>query len=264
MRPPESSLLRRSICASCAIAASLFVLAPAATAATPPLCNGLPATIYPGSGYPGTATVPISVVGTPGPDVIVGSVGNDTIDGAGGDDTICARDGNDTVRGSGGFDTIQGGMGNDSVGGGAGNDTVIGGSGDDNVRGGIGNDFVGGGHGNDLVQGGEGDDTVAGGPEDDYLIGGTGTDRCFGDGGTDKSSRCEDNTNVETVLAVSLLSGDLAAEDAVPAWIDNETSSAATQENPAVLIPGADATGVVLTPEEAVAQGEELPGYSTP
>lgn len=130
-----------------------------------PTCNGQTATIYPGSGYPGTSTdpnAPMTVIGTRGADVIVTGNAGDRVSGGGGGDVICTGNGADKASGGGGGDVLSGGTGHDSLGGNAGDDRVDGGSGDDYVR------------------GGTGDDEVHGGADDDVLAGNEGEDACFG------------------------------------------------------------------------------------
>ena len=143
------------------------------TAAAPagPTCSGQPATIYRGSGYPGTSTAtanaPMTITGTSGDDVIYAANGDDVIDGGGGDDLICGVGGNDKIRGGAGNDRIFGSQGDDDLGGQAGDDEVIGGPDNDRVSGGAGNDTLRGGDGNDIVNGGDGDDSVFGGNDDE-------------------------------------------------------------------------------------------------
>ncbi len=91
----------------------------------------------------------VSVVPTPGDDLLTGS------DKA---DWIFARLGNDTVYGEGGEDTLNGS------------------SGDDLLFGGAGNDELDGSYGNDLLYGGDGNDRLIAAFENQVLFGGAGND----------------------------------------------------------------------------------------
>jgi Ca2+-binding RTX toxin-like protein len=141
-----------------------------------PMCNGLPITIM---GTPGHDVL----IGTEGDDVIVGLDGNDTIDGLGGDDVICGGPGHDVLIGGAGHDVLLGGPGND---------TLIGGDGDDILFGGPGNDTLSGGPGINLLLGEEGNDTLEGEENTDVLLGGPGNDTCTaGNGGQNFTAECE-------------------------------------------------------------------------
>jgi len=76
-------------------------------------------------------SVPMTLIGTAGDDVLTGRGNADTLSGLGG---------NDTLQGGGGDDRLDGGAGNDILLGGDGNDTLIGGPGADTLTGGAGND----------------------------------------------------------------------------------------------------------------------------
>ncbi len=69
-----------------------------------------------------------------------------------------------TLRGGAGADVLIGGSGPDKLYGGAGPDKLIGGAGNDVLVGGAGNDQLIGGPGNDVLKGGAGFDTISGGP----------------------------------------------------------------------------------------------------
>jgi Ca2+-binding RTX toxin-like protein len=158
-----------------------------------PKCFGQPATIYRGSGYPGTNVAqnqPMTITGTAGKDVIVTQNGNDVVDGARGNDLICTRGGNDTIRGGAGNDFVNGNTGNDNVAGQAGNDEVLGGPGDDTVNGGAGTDKIRGQDGDDTLNGGDGDeDRVYGDAGRDTLAGNAGVkDQCHGGADVDKTT----------------------------------------------------------------------------
>jgi len=134
-------------------------------------CLGLPVTMM---GTPGDDVL----IGTPDNDVIHGLEGNDRIEGRGGNDVICGDDGNDVLFGQGGDDTVLGGIGDDIIALGNGNDRAFGGEGNDRIYGQMGNDFLGGGPGDDGLNGNDGDDDLNGSDGMDRLNGGDGSDRC--------------------------------------------------------------------------------------
>lgn len=74
-----------------------------------------------------------------------------------------------TMRGDGGDDVLVGGSGADKLIGGSGNDRLYGGRGDDRLYGGPGDDVLLGGPGNDVLSGGPGMDTLNGGPGSDQV-----------------------------------------------------------------------------------------------
>ena len=150
--------------------------------------SSLPGTVLGGNGDD-------ILIGGSGTDVIRGEDGNDRIDGGDGDDLIYGDEGDDVIqgghgedrlRGGDGADTIEGGHGNDLIDGNAGNDKLYGGFGNDRILGGLGDDDLFGEDGNDLVRGGDGDDLVRGGLGDDILYGDEGRDEVFGDDGSDR------------------------------------------------------------------------------
>jgi Ca2+-binding RTX toxin-like protein len=96
-----------------------------------------------------------------------------TIDGGDGDDILAGGGGRSVLIGAAGNDILYGAAGNDVLLGGIGNDALFGGGGNDALVGGGGVDIVDGGAGRDLVSGGLGNDLLVGGGEDDILIGGT-------------------------------------------------------------------------------------------
>lgn len=69
-----------------------------------------------------------------------------------------------TMRGGAGDDVLHGGGGPDKLIGGQGNDRLVGWRGNDVLYGGPGNDVLIGGPGNDVLGGGSGMDTLVGGP----------------------------------------------------------------------------------------------------
>lgn len=105
-------------------------------------------------------TVPASIFGREGDDLLEGGSGDDLIDGGDGDDTILGGDGNDS---------LHGGSGNDRLFGDFGNDELFGDDGDDILRGGYDDDFLTGGLGTDDVSGEIGDDEYLVNPGEDYL-----------------------------------------------------------------------------------------------
>lgn len=98
-----------------------------ASAALPPRCNGVVATIfvnegvvvggsYDGQPYQGTLKGTMTddvIVGTVADDLLIGRAGNDVICGGAGDDTIIAGPGRDILDGTDGVDTLDGGGGSD-------------------------------------------------------------------------------------------------------------------------------------------------------
>jgi Ca2+-binding RTX toxin-like protein len=170
--------------------------------ATPPLCDGKPATIV------GTAGDDV-LKGTDGDDVIVGGGGDDLIKGRGGNDTICGRNGSDTLVGGPGNDVLLGGNGYDRVGYGLapagvevdlgsgvatgwGSDrlgsmeSVRGSAFDDHIIGNGASNSLWGSDGDDLLIGRGGSDSLNGGPGDDDLRGNAGNDTVDGWQGDDR------------------------------------------------------------------------------
>jgi Ca2+-binding RTX toxin-like protein len=96
-----------------------------------------------------------------------------TIDGGDGDDILAGGGGRSVLIGAAGNDILYGAAGNDVLLGGIGNDALFGGGGNDALVGGGGVDIIDGGAGRDLLAGGLGNDLLVGGGEDDILIGGT-------------------------------------------------------------------------------------------
>jgi uncharacterized delta-60 repeat protein len=168
-------------------------------------------------------SIPSTVSGDDGDDVLIGSKANDYLDGGNANDILNGGEGNDVLLGGSGADNLEGGRGNDSLDGGVGPDRLSGGDGVDTadyhtrtagvflsldnaandgenggregdnlisnlevVLGGAGNDSIVGAAGAETVFGGAGDDTIRGGDGNDYLAGGAGRDVIFGDGGNDQ------------------------------------------------------------------------------
>jgi hypothetical protein len=93
-------------------------------------------------------------------------IGGFTINSDGGDDQVrVAREITIpvTLRGGAGDDLLIGGGGNDLLIGGGGNDRLIGGAGDDVISGNLGDDMLRGGVGDDVLRGGPGNDVLKGG-----------------------------------------------------------------------------------------------------
>lgn len=85
------------------------------------------------------------------PVTIYGEAGDDIISGTNYPDTIYGGDGNDYIDGNNGNDVIYGGKGNDALVGDNGNDTIYGEAGNDALRGDAGGDILSGGDGIDKV-----------------------------------------------------------------------------------------------------------------
>lgn len=80
-----------------------------------------------------TVTVPTTIRGGTGRDVIFGGSGDDKLVGGPGSDKIVGRDGDDTIVGGPGHDVLLGGRGADVIRGGPGRDTISGGPGTDEI-----------------------------------------------------------------------------------------------------------------------------------
>ena len=97
------------------------------------------------------------------PVTIDGGAGNDLLAGGGGRSVLIGGEGNDLLYGAGGDDVLLGGVGNDLLFGGGGNDVLSGGDGVDIIDGSSGRDVVIGGLGSDVLLGSAGDDILIGG-----------------------------------------------------------------------------------------------------
>ena len=97
------------------------------------------------------------------PVTIDGGAGNDLLAGGGGRSVLIGGEGNDLLYGAGGDDVLLGGVGNDLLFGGGGNDVLSGGDGVDIIDGSSGRDVVIGGLGSDVLLGSAGDDILVGG-----------------------------------------------------------------------------------------------------
>ncbi|HMC10735.1 MAG TPA: calcium-binding protein, partial [Pirellulaceae bacterium] len=125
----------------------------------------------------GALSMPATIFGGSGNDVIVGGSGDDQISGGDGKDVINGGLGNDVLCGDNGNDVIVGSLGNDTIFGDAGNDVINGGLGDDLLLGGDGNDVIDGAVGSDRLYGQAGNDTLIGGVGNNILVGGDGNDK---------------------------------------------------------------------------------------
>jgi hypothetical protein len=119
-----------------------------------------------------TISLPVSLHGGDGNDVLFGGSGNDALIGGAGNDRLSGGRGRDQLDGGFGNDTLLGGSGNDLLLGGAGNDELVGGTGNDTLAGHDGTDQLFGDSGRDLLVGGRGSDYLRGGAHDDLLISG--------------------------------------------------------------------------------------------
>lgn len=118
----------------------------------------------------------ITLIGTPGNDVLRGTDNADRIEG---------RAGNDRMFGEGSDDVLFGGTGNDRMFGGRRDDLMSGEAGNDRMLGNRGDDQLLGGRGADELRGEVGDDLLEGGAARDSLFGGNGNDQMFGQGARD-------------------------------------------------------------------------------
>ena len=160
-----------------------------------------------------SATIPVTLLGQGGNDVLLGGSAADVLNGGPGSDsaeifgsTIVLTDG--SVPGAGGevlieleglqlvasargssIDasgytlgpvTIIGSSGNDILKGGSANDLILAGAGRDSIDGGGGADFIAGGRGRDTINGNDGNDTIIGGGGRDLIDGGADSDALFG------------------------------------------------------------------------------------
>ncbi len=78
-------------------------------------------------------SVPVTMRGGSGDDVLVGGSGPDKLSGGEGSDKLVGRDGEDVLSGGDGADTLLGGNDNDNLHGGAGVDILLGGPGENSV-----------------------------------------------------------------------------------------------------------------------------------
>jgi len=104
------------------------------------------------------------------PATVEGGLGDDILRPGGGNDLVNAGPGNDTAQGAAGVDRLHGADGADSLDGGAGNDLLDGGAGPDTLTAGDGGDSLTGGDGDDLLEAGKGVDSLDGGAGNDRLL----------------------------------------------------------------------------------------------
>lgn len=141
-------------------------------------------------------TVPVTLEGGAGTDILFGGSAADTLRGGDGDDYLYGRGGDDSLFGDAGADILLGHAGADNLNGGDGDDFIFGNEGDDTIDGGAGADAVFGHAGNDSVTGGDGGDLLVGGDGDDTMFGNAGIDRIFGVDGSDQLDGGADNDSV--------------------------------------------------------------------
>lgn len=79
-------------------------------------------------------SIPVTMRGGPGDDVLVGGAGPDELNGGPGDDRLYGWRGADFFFGGPGADIVRGGPGSDSLNGGPGEDTLAGGAGKNTIR----------------------------------------------------------------------------------------------------------------------------------
>jgi Ca2+-binding RTX toxin-like protein len=127
------------------------------------------------------------------PATLRGGQGNDVLSGGDGENKLYGDEGDDVLIGGNANDLLDGGIGNDKLYGNGGDDDLRGGDGDDELHGGTGNDRLRGGDGNDRLHGDDGDDVLEGGSGDDRLFGGSGADRLIGGLGNDSLDGGSDN-----------------------------------------------------------------------
>jgi Ca2+-binding RTX toxin-like protein len=79
-------------------------------------------------------TLPTTLRGGPGSDIVIGGSGDDRLIGGAGDDQLIARGGNDALYGGPGDDLLYGGAGDDLLRGDSGSNLLVGGPGDNSVE----------------------------------------------------------------------------------------------------------------------------------
>ncbi len=101
-----------------------------------------------------SVTIPSTLLGGAGNDVLRGGSARDVVLGGAGDDLLVGNAGNDILLGGNGNDVMFGGAGNDVLAGNAGNDRLFGELGNDILIGGLGQDLLNDSSGTDLLIGG--------------------------------------------------------------------------------------------------------------
>jgi hypothetical protein len=148
-------------------------------------------------------SIPVTLSGGAGRDLLEGGASSDTLSGGLGQDTVLGGGGDDTLAGDEGGDWIEGGAGADDMRGGSGYDVLDGGSGDgDVVAGGPGADLASGGLGDDTVQGGFGEDAIAAGGGTDSLMPGRGHDEIYLPVTSSSEVHCRPGDRVRALEAV--------------------------------------------------------------
>ncbi len=180
----------------------------------------------------------MTIVGTPGDDVLHGTPGDDVIDAGAGNDVVFGDAGNDLVCGDEGGDTLFGGDGNDSIDGGPDGDGLVGGTGDDHLVGGDGSDLVAylattSGVNANLTTGvatGDGNDTLAavesivGTEFDDILVGDANGNVFGGLGGNDVIDGGDGLDGLTLAFSTAPVNVNLAAGTATGEGTDRLTS----------------------------------------
>ena len=179
------------------------------------LALGAPAQAQGGETCGGSA---VTILGTPGDDVLLGTDGRDVISGLGG---------NDVIRGFSGRDIICGGPGRDRIFGGRNADLIYGGDEGDRINGEAGADTIFGERGNDRIIGGGGDDVLDGGRgRRDRLYGRADTDVCVDNQDRTIRRDCESEQLADGVLGSTL---GLTADGAAADWIVHDIVDGATE-----------------------------------
>ena len=122
-------------------------------------------------------SLPSTMYGNGGDDVLIGGSSNDVLIGGPGNDRLEGRDGDDVLRGVSGENILLGGNGNDLIFGGLG--------GNNNIRGGNGNDVIFAGDQQDEIFGDAGDDQIWGGLGSHTIYSGSGKNTVMGGQGND-------------------------------------------------------------------------------
>jgi Ca2+-binding RTX toxin-like protein len=148
---------------------------------------------------PGALTTnTVTLIGSPGSDILLGEAVNpNIITATGGTNDITGGSSADTITGGEGADTIDGADGNDTITGNGGNDIITGGTGNDTITGDAGNDTINSESGTDTVSGGAGNDTVTVSADASLDI----TDTITGGDGTDMISLEADMTDSAATLS---------------------------------------------------------------
>ncbi|TMV15252.1 calcium-binding protein [Arenibacterium halophilum] len=155
----------------------------------------------------GKITLPSTLTGTAGNDLMITRTYDDTLSGGDGDDWLVSQWGDDVMHGGNGNDRIYAGRDNDTVYGDAGHDFLSGETGEDKIYGGAGDDVISGGKQNDSVWGDTGNDRLSGNSGRDVLYGGSGNDVLLGGGGIDLLYGQGGNDRIKGGVGYDSLSG---------------------------------------------------------